>query len=167
MVLRCYARPRAAAVREQRDRPAGRCTEIGWTLSTQDAKFASSRVSEGRDGKDCTEAGLVTAGSVVGAVGRILLASVAVKDLAALTIVFARVAFAAASLTLVMWARGTRFPLGVAEWQPFFVMAVLNNVIPFSLIVIGQTMIASGLASVLNATTPLLAVLVMAALWGL
>jgi drug/metabolite transporter (DMT)-like permease len=42
-------------------------------------------------------------------------------------------------------------------------MAVLNNVIPFSLIVIGQTMIASGLASVLNATTPLFTVLVMAA----
>jgi drug/metabolite transporter (DMT)-like permease len=42
-------------------------------------------------------------------------------------------------------------------------MGLLNNVIPFSLIVSGQTQIASGLASVLNATTPLFTVLVMAA----
>jgi drug/metabolite transporter (DMT)-like permease len=95
--------------------------------------------------------------------GSFFFAGVAVKDLPPLTIVFARVAFAAALLAPVMWARGTRFPLGVAEWQPFFAMAVLNNVIPFSLIVIGQTMVASGLASVLNATTPLFTVLVMAA----
>jgi drug/metabolite transporter (DMT)-like permease len=36
---------------------------------------------------------------------------------------------------------------------------VLNNIIPFSLIVWGQTHIASGLASILNATTPLFAVI--------
>jgi drug/metabolite transporter (DMT)-like permease len=95
--------------------------------------------------------------------GSFFFAGVAVNDMPPLTIVLARVAFAAALLTPVMWARGTRFPSGVAEWQPFFVMAVLNNVIPFSLIVIGQTMIASGLASVLNAMTPLFTVLVMAA----
>src|SRR6202165_154887 len=47
--------------------------------------------------------------------------------------------------------------------MPSFVMALLNNVIPFSLVVTGQTRIASGLASVLNATTPLFTVLVMAA----
>jgi drug/metabolite transporter (DMT)-like permease len=95
--------------------------------------------------------------------GSFFFAGVAVKDLPPLTIVLARVAFAAILLTPVMWAHGTRFPSTMAGWKPFFVMAVLNNVIPFSLIVIGQTMIASGLASVLNATTPLFTVLVMAA----
>jgi drug/metabolite transporter (DMT)-like permease len=94
--------------------------------------------------------------------GSFFFAGVAVKDLPPLTIVLARVTFAAALLTPVMWAHGTRFPSGIGGWKPFFVMAVLNNVIPFSLIVIGQTMIASGLASVLNATTPLFTVLVMA-----
>lgn len=39
-------------------------------------------------------------------------------------------------------------------------MGFLNNVIPFLLIVWGQTHIASGLASILNATTPLFAVVV-------
>lgn len=39
-------------------------------------------------------------------------------------------------------------------------MGVLNNLAPFSLIVWGQTHIASGLASILNATTPLFTVIV-------
>jgi drug/metabolite transporter (DMT)-like permease len=39
-------------------------------------------------------------------------------------------------------------------------MGILNNVIPFSLIVWGQSHIASGLASILNATTPLFTVIV-------
>jgi drug/metabolite transporter (DMT)-like permease len=95
--------------------------------------------------------------------GSFFFAGVAVRELPPLTIVLARVAFAAILLTPVMWAHGTRFPSTIAGWKPFFVMAVLNNVIPFSLIVIGQTMIASGLASVLNAMTPLFTVLVMAA----
>jgi drug/metabolite transporter (DMT)-like permease len=95
--------------------------------------------------------------------GSFFFAGVAVKELPPLTIVLARVAFAAALLTPVMWVRGTGFPSGIDGWKPFLIMALLNNVIPFSLIVIGQTMIASGLASMLNATTPLFTVLVMAA----
>lgn len=43
-------------------------------------------------------------------------------------------------------------------------MAVLNNIIPFTLITVGQRDIASGLASVLNATTPLWTVLIAHAL---
>ena len=39
-------------------------------------------------------------------------------------------------------------------------MGILNNVLPFSLIVWGQMHIASGLASILNATTPIFTVLV-------
>ena len=39
-------------------------------------------------------------------------------------------------------------------------MGLLNNVLPFSLIFWGQTHIASGLASILNATTPLFTVVV-------
>src|SRR5947207_7949719 len=76
--------------------------------------------------------------------GSFFFAGVAVKELPPLTIVFARVAFAAALLAPVMWVRGSRFPSGAAGWKPFLVMALLNNVIPFSLIVTGQTLIASG-----------------------
>jgi len=45
------------------------------------------------------------------------------------------------------------------EWS-LLVALLLNNVIPFSLIVWGQTHIASGLASILNATTPFFTVIV-------
>ena len=47
-------------------------------------------------------------------------------------------------------------------WKPFIAIGLLNNVLPFSLIVVGQTYIPSGLASILNATTPLFTVVVMA-----
>jgi drug/metabolite transporter (DMT)-like permease len=56
-----------------------------------------------------------------------------------------------------------QFPTTLSGWEPFFVLALFNNVLPFSLIVIGQTYIPSGLASILNATTPLFTVVVMAA----
>jgi len=45
-------------------------------------------------------------------------------------------------------------------------MGGLNNLIPFSLIVWGQTEIASGLAAILNATTPLFTVLLAHLLTG-
>jgi len=45
-------------------------------------------------------------------------------------------------------------------WAAFLVMGLLNNLVPFALIVWGQHHIASGLASILNATTPLFTVVV-------
>ena len=88
---------------------------------------------------------------------------VALKELPPFTLVFLRVALAALILLPVLRAYRIGFPRGFAGWQPFFGIALLNNVLPFSLIVTGQTYIPSGLASILNATTPLFAVLVMAA----
>ena len=89
--------------------------------------------------------------------------AVAVGELPPLTIVLGRVTIAAALLLPLTWARGERLPASPSGWMPFLVMGLLNNVIPFSLIVAGQTRIASGIASVLNATTPLVTVPVMAA----
>jgi drug/metabolite transporter (DMT)-like permease len=50
----------------------------------------------------------------------------------------------------VLWAYRAKLPRSLAGWMPFLVMGLLNNVIPFSLIVSGQTRIASGMASVLT-----------------
>src|ERR1700681_1348966 len=88
---------------------------------------------------------------------------VVLRELPPLTVVLLRVALAAMILLPVLWAYRIRFPVGLSGWTPFFAIALLNNVLPFSLIVIGQTYIPSGLASILNATTPLFTVLVMAA----
>ena len=95
-----------------------------------------------------------------------LFVGMAVKDLPVFTIVLARLGLAALALVPVALALGHRLPSTLREWWPFAVMGILNNVIPMSLIVAGQTQIAAGLASVLNATTPLWALLVAYGLAG-
>ncbi|WP_247802388.1 DMT family transporter [Bradyrhizobium sp. 191] len=87
----------------------------------------------------------------------------ALRELPPLTLVLLRVALGAAILLPLLRMQGIGFPIGATGWKPFVAIGLLNNAIPFSLIVIGQTFIPSGLASILNATTPLFAVLVMAA----
>lgn len=87
----------------------------------------------------------------------------ALGELPPLTLVFLRVALGAVILLPLLHVQGISFPKGMASWQAFVVIGLLNNVIPFSLIVAAQTFIPSGLASILNATTPLFTVLVMAA----
>lgn len=87
---------------------------------------------------------------------------VALRELPPMTLALGRVAFAAAFIYPVFKIQGGRLPTDFAGWKPFIVMGMLNNVIPFSLIFAGQERISSGLASVLNATTPLFTVLVLA-----
>jgi drug/metabolite transporter (DMT)-like permease len=86
--------------------------------------------------------------------GSFFFAKVALGSLGPLTVVFGRVALAALALNLLNPLRRD------APWRSFFAMGALNNAIPFTLIFWGQTHIASGLASILNATTPLFTVVV-------
>jgi drug/metabolite transporter (DMT)-like permease len=87
--------------------------------------------------------------------GSYLFVGVAVKELPPLVIVMARVVIAAAVLLPLHLLIAGPLPGGRAAWGAIAVMSVINNVIPFTLIVTGQTMIASGLASVINTTAPL------------
>ena len=86
--------------------------------------------------------------------GSFFFAKVALGSFGPLTVVFGRVALAALALNLLNPLRRD------APWRSFFTMGALNNALPFSLIFWGQTHIASGLASILNATTPLFTVVV-------
>lgn len=90
--------------------------------------------------------------------GSFFFAKVALGALGPFTVVFCRVALAALALNLVRPLRRD------APWRTYFAMGALNNVVPFALIFWGQTHIASGLASILNATTPLFTVVVAHAL---
>jgi drug/metabolite transporter (DMT)-like permease len=92
--------------------------------------------------------------------GSFLFIGVAVKELPPLTIVAFRLVMAAIVLRVVLGLMGMALPRQRQAWTAFFCMGLLNNVIPMSLIVWGQTHIASGLASILNATTPLFTVIV-------
>ena len=92
--------------------------------------------------------------------GSFFFIGVAVKELPPLTLAALRVGIAA----LILWAS---VPL-TGAWPPrsgkaIAVLALLglgNNALPFALIAWGQTHLPAGLASILNAATPLFAVLV-------
>ena len=105
------------------------------------------------------EWGLLVALSILWG-GSFLFNGILVRELPPLTIVTARVTLAAFALWTIVRLSGYAIPRSREVWLAFLGMGVLNNIIPFSLIVWGQTHIASGLASILNATTPLFAVIV-------
>ena len=86
--------------------------------------------------------------------------AILIKELPVFTIVFFRVFLATAALWIVVLATGLKPPNNWASWKNYFIMGMLNNVIPFSLIVWGESKVAPGLAAVLNATTPFFTVLI-------
>ena len=89
---------------------------------------------------------------------------VAVTHVDPLTYVWLRLSIAAAALWLLLRWRGERLKLPLAIWGAILVLALFNNMIPFVLFGWGQQRITSGLASILNTTTPIWGVIV-AHLW--
>lgn len=92
--------------------------------------------------------------------GSFFFVGVAVREVPPLSLVLARVGIAALALWAVLAVSGARMPVVPGLWAAFLGMGLLNNALPFALIVWGQQHIASGLAAILNATTPLFTVLV-------
>lgn len=91
--------------------------------------------------------------------GSFFFVELALDDLGTFTLVTGRVGLGALALLIFVYATGHRMPRSAGMWGAFLVMGALNNLIPFSLIAWGQIHIDSGLASILNATTPLFTVL--------
>jgi drug/metabolite transporter (DMT)-like permease len=83
-----------------------------------------------------------------------------------LTIVLGRAGIASVALLLLIHLAGGRLPRALAAWRIFAGMSLLNNLVPFALILWGQKHIASGLAAILNATTPLFAAILAHILAG-
>ena len=101
---------------------------------------------------------LITLATVWG--GSFLFNAILVAELPVITIVAIRVTVAALALWGFVRVTGRKIPTSPKVWGALLILGVLNNAIPFSLIVQGQTQITSGLASILNATTPLFTILV-------
>lgn len=101
---------------------------------------------------------LITLATVWG--GSFLFNAILVAELPVITIVAIRVTVAALALWGFARVTGRKIPTTPQVWGALLILGVLNNAIPFSLIVQGQTQITSGLASILNATTPLFTILV-------
>ncbi len=92
--------------------------------------------------------------------GSFFFVEVLVNYLKPLTIVTFRVGIAAIALWFIIGALKIALPKERRHWIALMVVGVLNNALPFTLIVWGQTHISSGLASILNATMPFFTVLV-------
>jgi drug/metabolite transporter (DMT)-like permease len=84
---------------------------------------------------------------------------VLVAELPPLTIVLARLGIAAILMNLLMLIRRDLLPASLRVWTSFALLGLLNNIVPMTLIVWAETRISSGLASILNATTPVFAVI--------
>ncbi len=91
--------------------------------------------------------------------GTFFFIELALVDFTPFTIVCLRVVIAALALYSYLKLKGEAIPRDLRLWGIFLVMGLLNNIIPFSLIVWGQTHITGSVASILNATTPLFAVI--------
>ena len=87
--------------------------------------------------------------------GSFFFIEMALRDLPVFTIGFARLFFAALGLYAVMVCMGLSLPRSVRGWCICFFLGCFNNALPFSLLIWGQTHIASGIAAILIATTPL------------
>lgn len=112
--------------------------------------------SEGMSGRDWTT--LMVLSVLWG--GSFFFLAVALKELPPITIMLLRVALGALPLLVFLRLRGEALPARPSIWGMFVILGLLNNALPFVLYAFAQLRIASGLASILNATTPLWGVLV-------
>ncbi len=92
--------------------------------------------------------------------GAFFFIGVAVRHVPPLTYVWLRLSIAAAGLWAYVHLTHERVALPRRIWGSILLLALLNNALPFALFGWSQTHIASGLASILNATTPIWGVLV-------
>ena len=92
--------------------------------------------------------------------GSFFFSKVIVQEVPPFTLVLARFAIAAGALGAYLRIGGTPIPRSWPTWAAFTGMGALNNLIPAALIAWSQQTIASGLASILIATTPVFSIVV-------
>jgi drug/metabolite transporter (DMT)-like permease len=69
--------------------------------------------------------------------GSFFFVAIAVREIPPLTLVLLRCVIAAGLLAPIVWGMGLKMPATPTAWRDFAGMAMLNNVIPFSLIFYG------------------------------
>jgi drug/metabolite transporter (DMT)-like permease len=79
-----------------------------------------------------------------------------------ITLIAARTAVAGLLLLVVMRARGITMPRDAATWQRFAFQALLNSVIPWTLIAWGESHVDAALATILNSAGPIFTFLLTA-----
>ena len=92
--------------------------------------------------------------------GSFFFIGIAIHSVAPITLVLLRVTFASILLWIWRLARREDLRLPAGAIPALFLLALLNNAVPFLLFAWAQRTIPSGLASILNATTPIWGVIV-------
>ncbi|HEU5102468.1 MAG TPA: EamA family transporter [Roseiflexaceae bacterium] len=105
---------------------------------------------------------LLLLGAVWGA--SFLFIKIGVQELAPETLVALRLIIASLVLLGVLYTRGLRLPTRGRTWLDFLFLGVIGLIFPYLLITWSEQSIPSGMAAILNATTPLFSVL-MAYFW--
>jgi len=91
--------------------------------------------------------------------GSFLFFRILAAELPPLLVALGRVGFAAFAVQVILRARGESLFEARKLWPAMFVMGLLNNAIPFTLFAYAEIHVTGGLASILNATTPIFTVL--------
>lgn len=92
--------------------------------------------------------------------GSFFFARIAVAEVPPFTLVFLRLSIAALALHVYLHGRHGLYPALARRWRQFLLLGLINNAIPHTFIFMGQTEIGAGLASILNATTPIWTVII-------
>ncbi|MDX8536766.1 EamA family transporter [Mesorhizobium abyssinicae] len=87
---------------------------------------------------------------------------VGVETIPPVTFIAARTLIAGAILLAIIRWRGLAMPREAATWRRFAFQACLNSVVPFTLIAAAERSIDAGLATILNATSPIFTFLLTA-----
>ncbi|QEL22597.1 EamA family transporter [Bosea sp. F3-2] len=85
---------------------------------------------------------------------------IGVETIPPLTLIAARTLIAGLILLAVIRWRGLRIPRDATIWRRFLTQALLNSVVPFTLIAWAERSVDAGLASILNGTTPVFVFLI-------
>ncbi len=92
--------------------------------------------------------------------GSFFFARVAVQEVPPFTLVLLRLGIAALALHIYLHGRYGTYSIIREHWRSFLILGLINNALPHTLIFFGQTEIGAGLASILNATTPIWTVII-------
>ncbi|MGG6893921.1 DMT family transporter [Rhizobium sp. BR 315] len=92
--------------------------------------------------------------------GSFFFARIAVHHVPPFTLVLLRLSLAAVALHIYLGGRFGIYQTIKSHWPQFLLLGLINNAVPHTLIFFGQTQMGAGLASILNATTPIWTVLI-------
>ncbi|WP_063304155.1 DMT family transporter [Pseudovibrio sp. W64] len=90
-----------------------------------------------------------------------LLIKIAVQEIPPVTVIAARVLIAAVFLASILVLQREKLPRDLKIWQHLLIQACFNSILAWTVLAWGQQRIDSGMASVLNSTSPLFVILIL------